>query len=166
MDAALHEDARAVERQRLLHLAADLLERQQVALRVPRLAVEGAEPALVDADVRVIDVAVDVVRGDRRIVEAVAHLVGGQTQVEQVAFDEQRMRIASRDAAAGHGVVEDLLDGSSSGLQVHSRLTLSYPGRGMEELRDGNRTGSGHSSSEVDRDGQRGRIQMNTEESR
>src|SRR4029077_18394495 len=46
MDPPLHEDPGAVERQRLLHLAADLLERQQVPLGVSRRAVEGAEAAL------------------------------------------------------------------------------------------------------------------------
>ena len=126
MDAALHEDARAVERQRLLHLAADLLERQQVAFGIARLAVEGAEPALVDADVGVVDVAVDVVGGDRGIVEAVPHLVSGQAQVEQVAVEEQGMGIAGRDATAGQSVVEDLLDGPSGGFQVHSPSTVPY----------------------------------------
>ena len=70
VDAALHQDAGAVERQRLLDLPADLLERQQVALFVPGRAVEGAEPALVDANVGVVDVAVDVVGRDRGVVAA------------------------------------------------------------------------------------------------
>jgi len=132
---ALHQDASAVEGQRLLDLAADLLERQQIPLGVAGLPVEGAEAALVDADVGVVDVAVDVVGGDRGVVEAVAHLVGGHSELQQVAVEQQRMGIAGRDAAAGQGVVENLLDRASGGFEVHSRLTLPYPvPRMMKEL--------------------------------
>ena len=130
MDAALHQDAGAVERQGLLDLAADLLERQQVALGVARLAVEGAEPALVDADVGVVDVAVDVVGRDRGIVEAVPHLVRGEAEVEEVAVEEQGMGVAGRDAAAGEGVVENLLDGASGRFEVHSTLLYRIPSPG------------------------------------
>src|SRR6185295_11705460 len=80
-----------------------------------------------DADVGVVDVAVDVVGGDAGVVEAVPHLVRGEAEVEQVAVHEQGMGIAGRDAAAGHGVVEDLLNGSSGGCEVHSFFTLPYP---------------------------------------
>jgi hypothetical protein len=45
------------------------------------------------------------------------------------------MGITGRDAAAGHSVIEYLLDGTSGRLQVHSTLTLPYPVPGMEELR-------------------------------
>src|SRR5206468_9159393 len=49
------------------------------------------------------------------------------------------MSIAGRDAAAGQGVVEDLLDGSSGRFEIHSPLTLPYPvlrmTRDLEELR-------------------------------
>ena len=60
MVAALHEDAGAADRERLLDLLEDHRLRQQVALaRVARAAVEGAEVADGGADVRVVDVAVD-----------------------------------------------------------------------------------------------------------
>src|SRR3954468_23805796 len=58
--AALHEDAGAAERERLLDLLEDHRLRQQVALTaVAGAAVEGAEIAVGDADVRVVDVPVD-----------------------------------------------------------------------------------------------------------
>ena len=109
VDAALHEDAGAVEGEGLLDLLADLLEGEEVALGVAGLAVEGAEAAAVDADVGVVDVAIDVVGGDRGVVVAVADLLRGEAEVEQVAFEEQGVGVAGRDAAAGGGVGEDLL---------------------------------------------------------
>ena len=58
--AALHQHRGAAERERLLDLLVDHGLRQHVALaRVARAAVEGAEVAVGDADVRVVDVAVD-----------------------------------------------------------------------------------------------------------
>ena len=60
MVAALHQHAGAAERERLLDLLEDHRLRQQVALApVAGAAVEGAEVAVGDADVRVVDVAVD-----------------------------------------------------------------------------------------------------------
>ena len=57
---ALHEDAGAADRERLLDLLEDDRLREQVALgAVARAAVEGAEVAVGDADVRVVDVPVD-----------------------------------------------------------------------------------------------------------
>ena len=61
---ALHEDLHAAERLGLVDLRADLLERERPALAVLGAAVERAEAAVGDADVRVVDVAVDDVRDD------------------------------------------------------------------------------------------------------
>ena len=67
MVAALHEQAGAAERERLLDLLEDHRLRQQVALApVAGAAVEGAEVAVGDADVRVVEVAVDDERDARR----------------------------------------------------------------------------------------------------
>ena len=58
--AALHQHAGAADRERLLDLLEDDRLRQQVALAaVAGAAVEGAEVAVGDADVRVVEVAVD-----------------------------------------------------------------------------------------------------------
>ena len=64
--AALHEQAGAAERERLLDLLEDHGLRQQVALAlVAGPAVEGAEVAVGDADVRVVEVPVDDERDPR-----------------------------------------------------------------------------------------------------
>src|SRR5665647_1263161 len=59
VQAALHHDGRAAERQRLLDLAVDVVLGQEVALAAPRLLVEGAEAATREAVISVVDVAVD-----------------------------------------------------------------------------------------------------------
>ena len=74
--AALHQDLHAAQRLGLVDLRADLLERQRVAFAVLRPPVERAEAAVGDADVRVVDVAVDDVRDDVVRVLRVADAVG------------------------------------------------------------------------------------------
>ena len=61
---ALHQDLDAAERLGLVDLRADLLVRQRPAFAVLRPAIERAEAAVGDADVRVVDVAVDDVGDD------------------------------------------------------------------------------------------------------
>ena len=87
--AALQQQLVAAERDRLVDLAVDLVEAEDVAVGVPDLAVERAEVAARDADVGVVDVAVDDVgddavgmlaaRGPRRpSVRATASAPGGR----------------------------------------------------------------------------------------
>ena len=84
--AALHQDAGAADRERLLDLLEDDRLRQQVALtRVAGAAVEGAEVAVGDADVRVVDVAVDDEGDLVRVELAVAQLVGDPPDRDEVA---------------------------------------------------------------------------------
>ena len=72
---ALHEDARAADRERLLDLLVDDRLREEVALgAVAGPAVEGAEVAVGDADVRVVDVPVDDERDPVRVGAASAQL--------------------------------------------------------------------------------------------
>jgi hypothetical protein len=59
---ALHEDLHAAERLGLVDLRADLLVGERPAFRILRAAIERAEAAVGDADVRVVDVPVDDVR--------------------------------------------------------------------------------------------------------
>ncbi len=61
----LHEDLDAAERLALVDLATDLLEAQHVALEVLGPAVKRTELAVRDADVGVVDVAIDDVGDDR-----------------------------------------------------------------------------------------------------
>src|SRR2546425_12382687 len=71
MMAALHQQAGATERERLLDLLEDHRLGQQVALaRVAGSPVEGAEVAVGDADVRVVEIAVDDEGDAVRVVQA------------------------------------------------------------------------------------------------
>ena len=93
--------AGAAERERLLDLLEDDRLRQEVALAlVARPAVEGAEVAVGDADVRVVEVPVDDERHPRRVVEPVAELVRDATDRDEVAGAEERDRVLVRDPLA------------------------------------------------------------------
>src|SRR5215218_9009638 len=102
MVPALHEQARAAERDRLLDLLEDDRLRQQVALaRVARAAVEGAEVAVGVADVRVVEVPVDDERDPRRVGLAVADLVRDAADRDEVAAPEELDSVLVADALAG-----------------------------------------------------------------
>jgi hypothetical protein len=84
--AALHEQPGAADSERLLDLLEDDRLRQHVALTpVAGRAVEGAEVAVGDADVRVVQVAVDDERDPRWVGAAVAQLVCGAPHGHEVA---------------------------------------------------------------------------------
>src|SRR5438445_1666731 len=80
----LHQDLHPAERLELLDLAADLLERQYVALGVLGPPVERAELAVGDADVRVVDVPVDDVRDGVLGVQPPPRLVRERAQLESL----------------------------------------------------------------------------------
>ena len=88
--AALQQDRRAVERDRLGDLLGELLAGQDVGVGGVDRAVERAEAAAGDADVGVVDVAVDdegdLALGD----EARAHGAGGLAEREEVGVLEQQ----------------------------------------------------------------------------
>ena len=87
---ALEQDLVPAQGQRLLDLGRELLLGQQVPLARRQVAVERAEGALGDADVRVVDVAVDDVGDDALRMEPLAHGVGEQAQLQQVGLAEER----------------------------------------------------------------------------
>src|SRR5687768_15234447 len=108
--APLNEDLHGAERLGLVDLGADLLEGQRVPLLMLRPAIEGAEPAIGDAHVRVVDVAVDDVRDDAvrmlRLAHAVrldAELEEGRVlvEVEQITHCRRGQESGVRDQAAG-----------------------------------------------------------------
>src|SRR5439155_6923226 len=83
---ALHQQTGAAERERLLDLLEDHRLREQV--RLAALAgppVERAEVAVGDADVRVVEIAVDDERHARRIVQAATDLVRRAADRDEVA---------------------------------------------------------------------------------
>ncbi len=66
MQAALHQNAGAAQIDRLLDLVEDRFLRKDVAFLVPHRTVERAEAAVLGAEVRVVDIAVDDV-GDHAV---------------------------------------------------------------------------------------------------
>src|SRR5437764_14757335 len=80
---ALDENLYAAERLELVDLAADLFEREDVALGVLGAAAERAELAVGDAHVRVTDVAVDDVADHVFGMQPPARLVRESAQLEQ-----------------------------------------------------------------------------------
>ena len=107
--AALHEHARAADRESLLDLLEDDRFREQIALGpVSGAAVEGAEVAVGDADVRVVDVAVDDERDPAAVGAARAKLVGRLADRDEVLGLEERQRLVVRDALSLERLVEDL----------------------------------------------------------
>ena len=123
MVAALHQHAGAAERERLLDLLVDHRLRQQVALApVAGAAVEGAEVAVGDADVRVVDVAVDDERDAVGIGAAAAQLVRGAADRDEVARLEQRDRLGVGDALAVERLVEDRGRSGSSSVAIRRSL--------------------------------------------
>ena len=133
--AALHEDAGAADRERLLDLLEDDRLRQQVALaRVAGAAVEGAEVAVGDADVRVVDVPVDDERDAAGIGLPVAELVRDAADGDEVARAEQRDGVLVGDALAVERSLEDRR-GDGRGCRRRSTLTSAPPRRGRSGAR-------------------------------
>ena len=107
--AALHEEAGAADRERLLDLLEDHGLRQQIALaRVAGAPVERAEVAVRVADVGVVDVAVDDERHAGRIRPAGTKLVGGMADRDEVARLEQYERVLVGDTLAGERLLEHI----------------------------------------------------------
>src|SRR5262249_27066521 len=109
MMAALHQQAGTAEREGLLDLLVDDRLRQQVALAaITGAAVERAEVAVGDADVRVVEVAVDDEGDAVRVDPAGAGLVRRAAGGEEVTGLEQRDGIGVGDPLACERPVEDL----------------------------------------------------------
>ena len=132
MVPALHEHAGAADRERLLDLLEDHRLRQQVALaRVARAAVEGAEVAVGDADVRVVDVPVDDEGDAIRVGLAVPHLVRDAPDGDEVARAQERDRVVVADALAVERPLEDRGDGRLqpvTGIAATVRSSQATPG--------------------------------------
>ena len=109
--AALHEDAGASDRDRLLDLLVDHRLREQVALAlVPRPPVERAEVAVGHADVRVVEIPIDDERHARRVVQPVADLVRHAPHGHEIPRTQEGDRLLVRDALAAERLLEHLVD--------------------------------------------------------
>ena len=110
--AALHQEPRAADRECLLDLLVDHGLRQEVALAyVARSPVEGAEVAVGDADVRVVEISIDDERDLRRVVEPVADLVGDPADRHEVARTQECDCVLVRYPLAVERPFEHVIDG-------------------------------------------------------
>ena len=97
MQAALNHQLRAARLDRLTRLFENFLVGEQVGVRRVQAAVEGAEAALVAADVRIVDVAVD----DERRAVAVArapHGIGLAAERDRILCEEKSLALLFRQA--------------------------------------------------------------------
>src|SRR5689334_14903946 len=84
MQAALQQDPRAAESLHRVDLSADFLKGQDVAVFRAERAIARAKRAVFRAKIRVVDVAVDLVGHDARIVFLQARLVRGHSEADEV----------------------------------------------------------------------------------
>ena len=127
--AALEENLIAAQGQRLFDLAEELFAPEDVALGVAGPAGEGAEAAAAGADVRVVDVPVDVVGAVGFWVKATAHRVGGAAQGRQVVRLQQPQPFLGRQPIAAFGFRQD---GFDHWIAMNLKCTVPSPsGRGL-----------------------------------
>ena len=108
MVAALHEDARPTDRKRLLDLLEDDRFRQQVPLgAVARPAIEGAEVAVGDANVRVVDVAIDDERDPAGVGASRSERLCRLPDRDEILRLEQRQRLGVGDPFPGERSLEN-----------------------------------------------------------
>ena len=100
--AALQQQLVAAERPGLVDLAEDLLEAEDVAFGMADGAVERAEVAAGDADVGVVDVAVDDVGDDAVGMLAPPDRVGHPSEPQRRGVAVEVQRLVTRQPAAGH----------------------------------------------------------------
>ena len=108
MQPALHQDLVAAKGQRLPAFVEQDLTVEHVALGVLRGPIEGAEVTDGRADVRVIDVAVDVVGAKRLGMEPAGHGVGSATNRGQVEGLEQANGVGKGEPTTSDHVIEDV----------------------------------------------------------
>src|SRR5947209_2996997 len=110
VQTALHQHARAAERDGLVNLLANLLEGSDIRVGLSGPPVESAEGADDVADVRVVDVAVNDVRDDASGVLATPNLVRRRAHSRDVVRLEKDGALLRRHASARENAVEDGLD--------------------------------------------------------
>src|SRR5262245_49458032 len=93
MQSALHQYAGTAQVDRLLDLLEDRLLGQNVALGVPHGAIERTEAAILRAEVRVVDIAIDDVADDPFRVPAPANCVGFHPDARQIMTGENIDRL-------------------------------------------------------------------------
>src|SRR5688572_24589956 len=110
MKSALHQHTGAAERDRLVDLLADLVERPNIRVRRAGPAIERAEGADHVADVRVVDVSIDDVRDHVSGMTAGTNLIRGDTHAGDVVRLEQRRAFFNGHAFAREHSIENRLN--------------------------------------------------------
>ena len=119
VQAPLHEDLVAPQRDRLANLVEQDVAIQDVSLGVVDFAVKRAKVADRRANVGVVDIAVDVVSPERLGMEPSAHLIGSPAQLQQ------RGRTEQFDALIERSIARRQRRGAKSRLPWKTRLTPS-----------------------------------------
>jgi hypothetical protein len=101
MEATLQQDSRAAELEHLVDFFVDFLERQDVAVSRAERPVERAEGTILGAEIRVVDVAVDLVGHDARVVLLQAHLVRFHADADEVVGFQHFERLLFRESQDG-----------------------------------------------------------------
>ena len=81
---ALQQDTCAAELEHLFDLLVDILERKYVAVFRAERPVKRTERTIFRAEIRVVDIAVDLVRDDPRIILLQTHLMRGHADAHEV----------------------------------------------------------------------------------
>ena len=132
---ALQQDLIAAEGDGLLDLAEQFVVRHHVSVGVGGLAVEGAEVAHGGADVRIVDVPVDVVGPVRFRVQPHRDRVGGPAETVQVPTAHQFEAVGRGQPTAVNGFRQDAVDirgrgrGQCRGHSAPPPVRARVPGR-------------------------------------
>jgi hypothetical protein len=109
VQSALHQHARAAERDRFVNLLSDFVERAHVGVGRAGAPVKSTEGADYVADVRVIDVAVNDVSDNLIRVPALPNFIGSDAEASNLVRFEQRGAFFGRHALTRQHSIENTL---------------------------------------------------------
>ena len=107
--STLHQGAAAAQFKRFIDLFEDLVDRQQISLRIPWFPEECTEGAHRCADIAVVDVPVDDISDDRIGVQFLSDRICSAEQGISLGVKCESEGIGSRDTISGASSFEDLL---------------------------------------------------------
>ena len=110
MQSALHQNARAAQRNRLVNLRADFIDGADVSIRRTGPAIECAEGADNVADICVVDVAIDDVGDDVVRMAAPANFISRCADPRDVVRFQQRRAVCGRQAVSAENFVQKRLN--------------------------------------------------------
>ena len=125
MNASLHQDARAAERDGFFDLLVDHMIGQHVRFRIALDAVERTEGAKFLTNVRVVDVPIDDVADHVIRMASLAYAVGAHGQIEQIRLFKKTNGFLRSDPHAIRGRIQERPDISHT--NCGPRTDLSAP---------------------------------------